>query len=73
MWAYHDTNDTNDTTNGLIKHTHEGFKEVDFIKLPRETPVVAHMSDPPTTGASTIAASIIGNFLLFIVAVIFFY
>jgi len=70
VWAYHDTNDT---TNGLIKHTHEGFKEVDFIKLPRETPVVAHMSDPPTTGASTIAASIIGNFLLFIVAVIFFY
>lgn len=71
VWAYHYTNDT---TNGMEKHTHEGFEEIDFFKQPREPPVVDYLkSDPPTTGASTIAASIIGNFFLFIIAVIFFY
>ena len=71
VWAYHYTNDT--TIYGMEKHTHKGFEELEFLKLPREKPVVSYMSDPPTTGASTIAASIIGNFLLFIIAVIFFY
>jgi len=71
VWAYHYTNDT---ANGTEKHTHSGYEEVAFFKLPKEIPVVEYVkSDPPTMGASTIAASIIGNFLLFIIAVIFFY
>ena len=71
VWAYHYTNDT---TNLTEQHTHEGQGEVAFFKLPKEKPVVEFIrSDPPTTGASTIAASIIGNILLFIIAVIFFY
>jgi len=71
VWAYHYTNDT---TNGMEKHTHKGFEEVAFFKQPREKPMVEAIdNDPHTTGASAIAVSIIGNFLLFIIAVIFFY
>ena len=74
VWAYHYTNDTTVCMNGMSKHTLSGFEEIDFLKQPREKPVVeASNRDPPTTGASAIAASIIGNLLLFIIAVIFFY
>ena len=38
-----------------------------------EKPEVPYTSDAPTTGASTIVASIVGNFLLFITAVISLY
>ena len=71
VWAYHYTNDS---MNGISKHSWSGFQEIEFLKLPREKPVVeAYNFDPSTTGASTIAASIIGNLLLFIIAAIFFY
>ena len=69
MWAYHSTNDTANE-----KHSLSGHQEIDFFKQAREEPVVNfYGSDSPTTGASAIAASIIGNFLLFVIAVIFFY
>ena len=71
MWAYHSTNDS---VNGITKHTQSGFQEIEFLKQPREEPVVECFNiDPRTTGASAIAASIIGNLLLFIIAAIFFY
>ena len=74
VWAFHDSSDVPDNVTNWKKHTHEGFQEIEFLKQPREVPEVAHYrSDPPTTGASAIVASIVGDFLLFIIAVIFFY
>ncbi len=74
VWAFHDSFDVTDNVTHWKKHTQKGFQVIDFLKQPREKPEVAHYrSEPPTTGASAIVASVIGNFLLFIIAIIFFY
>ena len=71
MWSYHDSSDVTEIP-GWERHTANGHYEIEFIKLPREPPVVEFVrTKAPTSGAFT--ASIIGNFLLIIVGLIFFY
>lgn len=71
MWSYHNSSDV--TTNpGWQKHTANGHYEIDFIELPTDPPVLEYVrTEALTSGA--FAASIIGNFLLIIVGLIFFY
>lgn len=72
--AYHDSDDYNTTMSNFTKHTWEGHKDIEFIEVPKEKAVLAvYVTKPPTTGASTQAVSIVGHFLLLVVAVIFYY
>lgn len=72
--AYHDSDDYNTTMSNFTKHTWEGYKDIEFIEVPKEKAVLAvYVTKPPTTGASTQAVSIVGHFLLLVVAVIFYY
>lgn len=102
--AYHDSDDYNTSRSTFTKHTWEGYKAIEFIKVqynaiqtlstlpkegfsvtmvPKEKAVLAdyvtkppttdYVTKPPTTGASTQAVSIVGHFLLLVIAVIFFY
>lgn len=74
VYAYHDSDDYNTAMSNFTKHTWKGFKVIEFIKVPKENAVLACCeTKPPTTGASTQAVSIVGHFLLLVVAVIFFY
>jgi len=72
VWAYHYTSD--DIENDWQKHTEKGFHEISLLKVPKERPEVDYIrTEPPTTGATVIAASIIGNLLLIIIVGIFLY
>ena len=71
MWSYLTSSDVTSKP-GWQKHTANGHYAIDFIELPREPPVLEYVrTEAPTSGAFT--ASIIGNFLLIIVGLIFFY
>ena len=72
--AYHDTVDYNISMSKFTKHTWNGYKDIEFIEKPKEKAVLAYRATkPPTTGASTLAVSIVGHLLLIVIAVIFFY
>jgi len=70
VWAYHDTSD--DIENNWQKHTEKGFHRISLLMAPREPPVVVYVTtevtdyvttEPPTSGATVMAASIVGNLL----------
>ncbi|RMX43739.1 hypothetical protein pdam_00006364 [Pocillopora damicornis] len=72
--AYHDTVDYNISMSKFTKHTWNGYEDIEFIEKPKEKAVLAYRAtEPPTTGASTLAVSIVGHLLLIVIAVIFFY
>ena len=74
MWAYHDTDDNIKNSTLWKEHTMKGHEEIELLKKPKKEVKVLHYgTEGPTTGASTLAVSIIGHFLLLVIAVIFFY
>ena len=75
MWAYHRTRDAPVFDSVTLKHDRKGLYRVDLFEelQPTSGPRVDYKADVPTTGASTVAVSLIGNFLLLIIALIFFY